>query len=117
MCLGVPGQVVAIQDETAELGVVLVSGVRRVVSLALVRARDARDARDATDEACSALIGTWVLIHVGFAMERIDEREAQRTLELLRELGEAAEAVCDASDVNADADRDSATAADGGRPS
>lgn len=116
MCLGIPGQVVAIQDEAAELGVVLVSGVRRVVSLALVRARDARDS---TDEACSALIGTWVLIHVGFAMARIDEREALRTLELLRELGEAAEAVFGASDVNADADadRDSTTAADGGRPS
>jgi hydrogenase expression/formation protein HypC len=79
MCLGVPGQVVAIQDETAELGVVSVSGVRRVVSLALLRK---------ADEPLAALIGAWVLIHVGFAMAHIDEHEAQRTLALLRELGE-----------------------------
>ena len=36
-------------------------------------------------EAC---VGTWVLVHVGFAMQRVDETEAQRTLDLLRELGE-----------------------------
>ncbi|MET0389154.1 MAG: HypC/HybG/HupF family hydrogenase formation chaperone [Polyangiales bacterium] len=80
MCLGIPGQVIAIEDEAQQLGVVDVAGVRRIVSLLLVR----EDTQPLT-----ALLGTWVLIHVGFAMARIDEQEAARTLALLAELGEA----------------------------
>lgn len=79
MCLGIPGRVVAIADDGADRGVVDVSGVRREVNLSLVR----EEGIPAT-----ALIGRWVLIHVGFAMSCIDEDEAQRTLSLLRELGE-----------------------------
>ena len=81
MCLGIPGQVVAIEDEDKALGVIEVSGVRRTANLDLVRDEG---------QPLSALIGSWVLIHVGFAMTRIDEAEAKRTLELLEQLGELA---------------------------
>jgi hydrogenase expression/formation protein HypC len=80
MCLGIPGRVVAITDAANKLGMVDVCGVRRQINLACVL-----DA-DHTVESC---IGDWVLVHVGFAMSRIDEREAQLTLDLLRQLGEA----------------------------
>lgn len=80
MCLGIPGQVVAIADPTTQLGVVDVGGVRRSTSLVMVR-------RDG--EPIESLVGSWVLIHVGFAMSRIDEVEAKRTLALLQEMGEA----------------------------
>lgn len=82
MCLGIPGQVVAIEDEDRALGVIDVGGVRRVTNLVLVR-------EEGTP--LSTLIGSWVLIHVGFAMSRIDEAEAMRTLELLQEMGELIE--------------------------
>ena len=59
-----------------------VSGVRREVSVACV-----------ADGPLEGLIGEWVLIHVGFAMALIDEHEATRTLDALRELGEAQEAL------------------------
>jgi hydrogenase expression/formation protein HypC len=81
MCLGIPGQVVAIENEERGLGVIEISGVRRVANLLLVREEG---------QPLSVLIGGWVLIHVGFAMSRIDEAEAKRTLELLAELGELA---------------------------
>ena len=79
MCLGIPGQIVAIEDEAKQLGVVEVGGVRRIVNLALVQPEA---------EPLSNMIGTWVLIHVGFAMSCIDEQEARRTLMLLEEMGE-----------------------------
>ena len=82
MCLGIPGQVVAIEDEDTALGVIEVAGVRRVTNLVLVREEG---------QPLSDLIGAWVLIHVGFAMSRIDEAEAMRTLELLQQLGQLAE--------------------------
>jgi hydrogenase expression/formation protein HypC len=82
MCLGIPGQVVAIEDADKALGVIDVGGVRRVTNLMLVRE---------DGQPLEALIGTWVLIHVGFAMSRIDEAEAKRTLELLQEMGELME--------------------------
>ena len=68
MCLGVPGQLVERLDDG--LARVDVSGVRRVVSVAFTP--------DATE-------GDWVLIHVGFALARIDEEEARATLDLLDE--------------------------------
>jgi len=82
MCLGIPGQVVAIVDEPKLLGLVDVGGVRRVINLSLVRDEQ---------QPLATLVGLWVLIHVGFAMSRIDEAEAQRTLTLLAELGELTE--------------------------
>lgn len=83
MCLGIPGCVVAITDAARKLGTVDVAGVRREVNLACI----VDDAHPV--EAC---IGDWVLVHVGFAMSRIDAREAAATLALLAELGELMEA-------------------------
>lgn len=82
MCLAIPGQVIAIEDEDKALGVVDVCGVRRATNLFLVCEEG---------QPLSALVGCWVLVHVGFAMSRIDEAEAKRTIELLTELGELAE--------------------------
>lgn len=80
MCLGIPGQIVAIEDAAHKLATVDVSGVRRTINIACI-----------VDPAqpIETCVGTWVLIHVGFAMSRIDAHEAALTLELLRELGEA----------------------------
>ena len=75
MCLGIPGQIVEIVDDANSIAKVEVSGVRRNVNVALVRP-------DGIEP------GDWVLIHVGFAMSKIDESEAQQTLELLRLMGE-----------------------------
>ena len=80
MCLGIPGQIVAITDESRLMAMADVSGVRREVSVACVATPDLQD-----------LIGDWALIHVGFAMSIIDADEAAKTLEALRGLGEAQE--------------------------
>lgn len=79
MCLGIPGQIVEITDAANLYGIVSVSGVRREINLACV----VNDQHPI--ESCR---GEWVLVHVGFAMSRIDEAEAARTLQLLAELGE-----------------------------
>lgn len=80
MCLGIPGRIVEISDAAKLLAVVDIGGVRRQVNVACV-----------VDETHSIeeCIGDWVLVHVGFAMGRIDEEEAAKTLALLAELGEA----------------------------
>ena len=80
MCLGIPGRVVEITDVGNKLGLVDVCGVRRQINLACV----INEAH--TVQSC---VGDWVLVHVGFAMSRINEQEAQLTLELLQQLGEA----------------------------
>jgi hydrogenase expression/formation protein HypC len=80
MCLGIPGQIVAISNAASKLGMVDVCGVKREVNLACVI--------DAAHPIASC-VGAWVLVHVGFAMSRIDEHEARLTLALLEELGEA----------------------------
>lgn len=80
MCLGIPGQVVEIVDPEKKLATVDVSGVRRVVNMTCV-VDEENDLR--------SCLGEWVLVHVGFAMSRIDEAEANLTLTLLRELSEA----------------------------
>lgn len=79
MCLGIPGRIVEIVNPEACMAVVEVSGVRRRVNVACVV--------DDTHPVGSC-IGDWVLVHVGFAMSRIDEDEARKTLELLAELDE-----------------------------
>lgn len=81
MCLGIPGQIVAVADAEAMLCVVDVSGVRRTVDVVCVAEPDAP---------LEDLVGAWVLVHVGFAMSRIDEEEAAATLKVLTEIGEAA---------------------------
>lgn len=83
MCLGIPGQIVEISDASKKLGIVDVSGVRREVNLACL----------ANDEPLDKLIGVWTLMHVGFAMSRIDEEEAAKTMEVLKMLGEAQEEI------------------------
>ena len=80
MCLAIPGRILEITDREAMIGRVDVGGVSRSVNLLCV----------VDDEhPLDSCVGTWVLIHVGFAMQRVDEDEAQRTLALLRQMGES----------------------------
>ena len=74
MCLGIPGQIVELVDPEHHIAKVNVSGVRRNVNVGLL--------------APDVAIGDWVLIHVGFAMSKIDEEEARATREFLARLGE-----------------------------
>jgi hydrogenase expression/formation protein HypC len=83
MCLGVPGEIIAIEDTSILTAVVEISGVRRSVNLACVLAEGVPP---------ESLLGQWVLVHVGFAMSLIDAEEALKTLELLAELQNLAEA-------------------------
>ena len=83
MCLGIPGQIVKISDPARKLAIADVSGVHREVNLACI----------AGDGPLEDLLGAWALIHVGFAMSRIDEDEAKKTMEVLRMLGEAQEEI------------------------
>jgi hydrogenase expression/formation protein HypC len=76
MCLAIPGQIVEIVDETNRLARVDVAGVRRNVNIGLLDV-----------DGASATAGDWVLIHVGFALSKIDEQEAHATLKLLEEMG------------------------------
>ena len=81
MCLAIPGQIVDVIDEPNRLARVDVAGVRRTVNIGLLD-------KDADG---GAVPGDWVLIHVGFALSKVDEEEAHATLALLREMGEAYE--------------------------
>lgn len=74
MCLGIPGQVVEMTDPEQHIAKVEVSGVRRAISLRLL-----------ADQGVES--GDWVLVHVGFAMALIDEREAQLTLDQVQKMG------------------------------
>jgi hydrogenase expression/formation protein HypC len=78
MCLGIPGQVVEISDAAQLRATVDVQGVRREVSVALIGVGEPDGAR----------AGDWVIVHVGFAMERIDEAQARHTLDELDALGD-----------------------------
>lgn len=79
MCLGIPGKIVEIVDAEAKLVSVDVGGVKRTISVAFIVNKD---------HPVVSCVGDWVLVHVGFAMVRIDEEEAAATLALLREMGE-----------------------------
>jgi len=74
MCLGIPGRIVEIVNTDFQLARVDVAGVRRAVNVGLVM-----------DDGLA--VGDWVLIHVGFAISKIDEAEAHRTMEFLEGLG------------------------------
>jgi hydrogenase expression/formation protein HypC len=76
MCLAIPGQLVEIVDEQNRLATVEVAGVRRTVNIGLLDV-----------DGTAAGPGDWVLIHVGFALSKIDEQEAAATLKLLEEMG------------------------------
>jgi hydrogenase expression/formation protein HypC len=76
VCLAIPGRVVEMVDEANQLASVEVAGVRRNVNIGLVE---------------GVQPGDWVVIHVGFALAKVDEQEAAATLRLLEQLGEAYE--------------------------
>ena len=76
MCLAIPGQVVELVDERRRLARVDVAGVRRNVNVGLLDSADG-----------SVHAGDWVLVHVGFAISKVDEDEARLTLRLLEGMG------------------------------
>jgi hydrogenase expression/formation protein HypC len=78
MCLGIPGEVIEFVTDQPDLARVDVSGVKRVINIGLL-----------ADEKVEA--GDWVLIHVGFALSKIDEAEAAAALEFLEGIGQAYE--------------------------
>lgn len=78
MCLGIPGEVIEFVPDQPDLARVAVSGVKRVINIGLL-----------ADEKVEA--GDWVLIHVGFALSKIDEAEAAAALEFLTGIGQAYE--------------------------
>ncbi len=77
MCLGIPGQIIEIADAEQSLAIAEFGGVRRRINIACIL-----DAAHPI-ESC---IGDWVLVHVGFALNRLDPDEATETLRLLSEL-------------------------------
>jgi hydrogenase expression/formation protein HypC len=77
VCLAIPGQIVEMVDEANRLARVDVAGVRRNVSVALLD----------NDGDGGVAPGDWVLIHVGFALSKIDEDEALATHRLLEQMG------------------------------
>lgn len=78
MCLGIPGQIIEFVHETNHIAKIDVNGVRRNINVGLVLPDGLN-------------IGDWVLVHVGFALSKIDEEEAHKTLEFLETLGQAFE--------------------------
>jgi hydrogenase expression/formation protein HypC len=84
MCLAIPGQIVEIVDGPNRLARVDVAGVLRNVNIGLLDG-------DGDGDGAGAVPGDWVLIHVGFAMSKVDEEEARATLGLLQQMGEAYE--------------------------
>jgi hydrogenase expression/formation protein HypC len=77
MCLGLPGQIVDTTHVAEHRATVDVTGVRRDVNVGLL-----------VTDGETVSVGDWVLVHVGFAMAKIDEDEAKATLELVEQLGE-----------------------------
>ena len=75
MCLAIPGQVVQLDAEQPLLAKVDVGGVRRNVNIGLLTDVD-------------VVPGDWILIHVGFALSKIDEQQARDQLRMLRAMGE-----------------------------
>ncbi len=76
MCLAIPGRIVAMVDEQNRLAKVDVAGVQRTVNIGLL-----------DEGGGGAAPGDWVLIHVGFALSKVDEAEARATLRLLEKMG------------------------------
>ena len=78
MCLGIPGEVIEILPEHPDLARVDVSGVKRAINIGLL----------ADDP---PVPGDWILIHVGFALSKIDEQEAKAAMDFLIGIGQAYE--------------------------
>lgn len=79
MCLGIPGEVIELMAEHEDLAMVSVEGVKRAVNIGLLREDGVLDLEP----------GDWILIHVGFALSKIDEQEAKASLDFLTGLGDA----------------------------
>jgi len=75
MCLAIPGKIVEIVDQENHIAKVEVGGVKRNINIGMLPENETR-------------VGDYVLIHVGFAMSKVDEHEAEETLRVLKELGE-----------------------------
>jgi hydrogenase expression/formation protein HypC len=75
MCLGVPGEVVEVLDNRPDIATVEVSGVRRAINIGLLEGQGVEP-------------GDWVLVHLGFALSKIDQDEATAMLELLAGMGQ-----------------------------
>jgi hydrogenase expression/formation protein HypC len=75
MCLAIPGKIVEIVDSENQIAKVEVGGVKRNVNIGMLGEDEAR-------------VGDYVLIHVGFAMSKVDEQQAEDTLRVLKEIGE-----------------------------
>jgi len=75
MCLAIPGRIIEIVDVENQIAKVEVGGVRRNINTGMLDREETR-------------VGDYVLIHVGFAMSKIDEREAEETLRVLKEIGQ-----------------------------
>ena len=76
MCLGIPGEVVELYSDRKDLAKVDVSGVKRAINVGLLEGETLQP-------------GDWILIHVGFALSKIDEEEAKAALEFLEGIGQA----------------------------
>jgi hydrogenase expression/formation protein HypC len=76
MCLGIPGEVIELMPEHQDLAMVSVEGVKRAVNVGLLAEEE-------------LVPGDWILIHVGFALSKIDEAEAKASLDFLTGLGDA----------------------------
>ncbi len=76
MCLGIPGEIVEIVDPVNDIAKIDVGGVKRNVNIGLLQGSDA------------VRVGDWVLVHVGFAMSKMNAEEAASTLNFLEGLGQ-----------------------------
>jgi hydrogenase expression/formation protein HypC len=76
MCLGIPGEIVELMPDRPDLAKVDVSGVRRAINVGLLEGETLEP-------------GDWILIHVGFALSKIDEDEAKAALDFLEGIGQA----------------------------
>jgi hydrogenase expression/formation protein HypC len=75
MCLGIPGEIIEILPDRPDLAKVDVSGVKRAINIGLLEGEELAP-------------GDWILIHVGFALSKIDEQEAKAALDFLEGLGQ-----------------------------
>ncbi|MED3661755.1 HypC/HybG/HupF family hydrogenase formation chaperone [Ureibacillus sp. FSL K6-8385] len=82
MCLAIPGKIVELLDDRNQYAMIDVSGVRRKVNISLIQHEGVK-------------VNDWVLIHVGFAMNKISEKQALEQLQLLQEIGEDKEAMAE----------------------
>ncbi|MEC3981705.1 HypC/HybG/HupF family hydrogenase formation chaperone [Amycolatopsis sp. H20-H5] len=78
MCLGIPGEIIEIIEDRPDLAKVAVSGVKRTINIGLLDEDPPKP-------------GDWILIHVGFALSKIDEEEAKAAMDFLESIGKAYE--------------------------